>query len=558
MADEVILNNVIRKPVFGFNFSTLMLFRCLPRKYAEPFLRGKIYFGSPEDWIAKEEDGNKGQGDILEGVFFSVLENDSSALVASLKADPTIEHFTHNGFLFFRRKSVLGLRCLCLYGLNDNSFQKTIGPNGKAHYSFKISKDYFSSFSETKTREDSEKVDKAEQPVVIFINNPHEFFSRVRAFLHSLDVKEEEIIISPVEYFDRYAVIVAAVPPPTELLLKDTFFAPQSEIRIIINSTSPKYIEYMRTHDNIINIGSLKDLAEVFENYYEDMYLERLGGKRMLFTLPNTIHENIRDMDFIELVDHLLRILRGEVVLTGVPAGWDTLEKQLKPIADLFHSKFGVTLHVDEQNRVSFRDMSDEQQQQIQERYKAELQSDQFNEQIDQLIKQGKIEQAKSKCLEACKEKMLLGVSQFCLGKLYALQRNYEEAVAAFQRSFDSDYKRVESLSGIAGVYFEQGKYEKAIEEYNSIQDEMGYDTKIWSNIGISYIHLKQYEKAIECFDKGIAKEKDNAFPYYNKGVACFMLKQLDQAKACMEKAIELDPSNDYYKREYSKCFSNK
>lgn len=305
----------------------------------------------------------------------------------------------------------------------------------------------------------------------------------------------------------------------------------------------------------IINIGSLKDLAEVFENYYEDMYLERLGGKRMLFSLPNTIHESIRDMDFIELVDHLLMILRGEVVLTGVPAGWDTLEKQLKPIADLFHSKFGVTLHVDEQNRVSFRDMSDEQQQQIQERYKAELQSDQFNEQIEQLIKQGKIEQAKSKCLEACKEKMFLGVSQFCLGKLYALQRNYEEAIAAYQSSFDNDYKRVESLSGIAGVYFDQGKYEKAIEAYNSIQDEKGYDGRIWCDIGICYIRLKQYEKAVEYFDKGIAFNQTDAFPHYNKGVACFMMGQYNQAKACMEKAIELDPGNEIYKREFLRCF---
>ena len=71
MSDKVILDIVIPKPVFGFDFSTLMLFRCLPRKYAEPFLQGRIYFGFPGDWIAKEENGNKGQGDLLEGVFLS-------------------------------------------------------------------------------------------------------------------------------------------------------------------------------------------------------------------------------------------------------------------------------------------------------------------------------------------------------------------------------------------------------------------------------------------------------------------------------------------------------
>ena len=282
MADEVILNNVIPKPVFGFDFSTLILFRCLPRKFAEPFLQGKIYFGSPEDWIAKEEDGNKGQGDLLEGVFLSCKENDNSDFIKKLKADPSLVSFLHNRYLFFRRKAILSLRCLCLYGLRSNAFEKEIGPDGRAHYCTKISKNYFSDFTDFKSRDEYENAKSDEQSVVIRINNPHVFFSRIRSFLLTLGVKEDEIIISPVEYLDRYTQMIATVPSPSELLLKDKAFQEQSEVRIIVNSSSPKYLDYMQKHGNVLSIGSLEDIAELFDYYFDDMSIERYGSKGRL------------------------------------------------------------------------------------------------------------------------------------------------------------------------------------------------------------------------------------------------------------------------------------
>ena len=64
-------------------FKTLMLFRCTKRKYAEDFVSGKIYFGCPQKWIDIEKKGNKGQGDILEGVFFatSIGSNSDDTIV---------------------------------------------------------------------------------------------------------------------------------------------------------------------------------------------------------------------------------------------------------------------------------------------------------------------------------------------------------------------------------------------------------------------------------------------------------------------------------------------
>ena len=128
MADIIKIDNqnIIPRAVLQFDFSILMLFRCTKKEYAEQFLEGKLYFGTPGNWINIEKAGNKGQGDLLEGVCLSVLQNDDSELVKQLMLDPELECFDINEYTFFRRKDVLNLRCFCLYGLWDTAFQKEI------------------------------------------------------------------------------------------------------------------------------------------------------------------------------------------------------------------------------------------------------------------------------------------------------------------------------------------------------------------------------------------------------------------------------------------------
>lgn len=542
------------KSILEFNVSTLMLFRCMRRDRAELLRHGIIYFGSPRQWIELELGGKKGQGDLLEGTFFSSRVTDDLDLIKRFKSDTALESFDHKGITFFRRKSVVDLRCLCLYGLQSNAFQKEISSDGRAHYNSRISKKYFSDFTDFKTRDDYEKADPQFQSVVVFINNPYKFFSKIRMFLRSLDVKDEEIVISPVKYLDRYShPMLAPVPPPRELLLKDKAFQEQSEIRIIINSTSSKYLKYMSEHNNTIDVGSLEDITEIYNYYFSDMSLERIGSKGLMFSLPKSKEFHIQDMSYFDLESLLFNILRGTVKLKGVSEE-DTWEKKLKSLSDLFLSKFGVILHVDEDKNVYLHNLSQDLLDQSHERYKHLEEQKQFEKHIEEMIKEQKTVEACDECLVACKNKLLFGAPYYYLGKLYILQCRYQEAIDAFFKSFDNDYKRIESLDGIASVYFRCKDYAKAIELYNAVQDEKGYDSMIWSNIGICYIHLGEYEKAIEFFDKGINANPNDAFLYYNRGVALYKLRQYAEAKKNMEKAMELDPQNATYMQNYSRC----
>ena len=442
-----------------------------------------------------------------------------------------------------------------MYGLRDDSFLREVSSDGRAHYKTRITQKYFSSFTDYKTREEYEKADPQQQPVVVFIKNPHAFFTRIREFLFSLGVKEEEIIISPVEYLDRYTRMVAAVPPPMELLLKDKAFEEQSEVRIIINSTSTQYLKYMQEHNNTLAVGSLEDITEIYNYYFDDMSIERYGSKGMLFSLPESKTLKIEDMSFFELEDLLFNILRGTVEMTGIPKEWTTWEEKLKPLADLFYSKYGVILHVDENRNVSLFNMSQELLNQSRERYEHLEKRAQFEKHIESLLTGRKKDEAREECLKALEDEQISGVASYYLGIVYLVQSQYQEARDAFQKSFLSDYKRIESLDGVASSYFRCGEYEKAIDTYNAMQDEKGYDCRIWCNIGICYIRLHEYQKAIEYFDKGIEANKEDSFPYYNKGVALYMLKECGLAKASMEKAIELEPENALYKGEYQRCF---
>ena len=82
MDKRIIDNNTISKSMLGFNSPTLMLFRCIRRDRAEQLRRGEIYLGSPRQWINLEKSGYKGQGDILEGAFFSAQTDDSSTFIS--------------------------------------------------------------------------------------------------------------------------------------------------------------------------------------------------------------------------------------------------------------------------------------------------------------------------------------------------------------------------------------------------------------------------------------------------------------------------------------------
>ena len=76
------------KNVLNFNFSTHILFRCIPRKYAYDFLKGKIMLNQPKNWIKEEKNGKVGLGSTVNIKYIDDDEVDEYKIVGSQEADP--------------------------------------------------------------------------------------------------------------------------------------------------------------------------------------------------------------------------------------------------------------------------------------------------------------------------------------------------------------------------------------------------------------------------------------------------------------------------------------
>ncbi len=554
MSDNTYTRLTPVKSIFNFPFSTIMLFKCMSqKKYALGFQNGGIFLNHPANWVKLEQDGNKGQGDLLEGTFFTAKITDTSPFITQLKGDPSIETVEQQEYIFFRRKDALQTFCSCFYGLKDDCFKKNIAEDGKAHYTFHVPQNYFFDFSECKTQEEYDQIVDEEKPCVVLINNPHELFERVKKALYALNVNETDIIISPVEYLDKHSRMLSIVEYPKELLIKDSFFSDQSEVRIIVNNRSPEFLQYMQENSNVLQVGSLEDICEVYDYYFSDMIIEKKGNRSLMFSLPSSRNVQIEDLNYFELEDLLFNVLLGNVTLTNVPQHIVTWQQKLQPIIDVMEKKFNVRVFVDENKHVSIMNMSNELLEQSATRNKVGRAQQTFAKEIEGMIANGQLDLAKQRCMESIDIAHLKGIAHFYAARISLLQGMLDDAVNHFQMAKTFDYMPVESTDGIASIYLQQKNYELAIETYKEIQDMIGYNHLIWVNMGIVYIHWQHYSDAIECFDKAIAIKPDDAAAYYNKGIALHKIGCHTESKKYIEEALKLDPSNCFYQENYKK-----
>lgn len=544
---------VIPERVLNFDFSTQMLFRCIERKYAETFINGEIRFGQPQNWIEKEKNGNKGQGDLLEGIFLSAQGNDESKLITRLKNNSYINCIEYNGFKYFRRKSIENLYCLCFYGLNNNSFRnKKIDNKGKAHYYSYVSKEFFESFSEKISKEDYLKMNEGDRPSVIFISNPHEFFKRIKKFFNKVGVKEQDVIISPVDYINKNKIMLSGIPYPRELLLKDKFFEKQSEIRIIINSQSKELLEYMKNHNNTINIGNIDDIAKIYDYYFEDLVIERKNRSTIEFNLPVEEVEKYEDMP----LEEMLTIL-GQAYIGKLP---ESAKNEREKIIEIMHKQLKKKYKIDvdySKGCMYILNASDKVWKRIIEYSKPHTKLTNFENDIISLIKNKEYHKALESIENINEDETLKNVCEFYKGKILEEKGNYDEAVTIYDYCIENEIKLPEVLSSRSNCYNRLQKYDLAIRDLEILQDTIGYNPQIYSNKGINLINLNKLDEAIIEFNKSIELNEYNPEAYYNRSVAYYRKGNYNNAKNDIDKAIKYNPTNNFYKSQYERFYKD-
>lgn len=260
--------------------------RCTEVRYANSFIEnGSIKFNTPESWAEKECVRGVGRGDKLEGTM-ALFNRDDIKHVKEFNQKyekligTELIRINEGERIYLKNKRSMNLPCYCFY-IMKNSLFECPEKEGDCSLQSNIAKTYFRDFTDNLSSEDVEKLDDMDKPAVIIIERYSEFVNRIKKALFKIGVKEEEIIISRVDYHDfklkdKNAWIDFRQRVPYELLFKDNRFEDQSEARIIINTNNEKIKEYLK--NNTINIGPTDDIATIKKGYFYEGLKVKING----------------------------------------------------------------------------------------------------------------------------------------------------------------------------------------------------------------------------------------------------------------------------------------
>ena len=319
------------------------LFRSTERKYASSFIsNGTIKLNTPRAWIDQARKEGIGRGDLLEGVYSSFPTGDITSYLCLKELRENIEIVRDNEISYLRSSDVIDLRCFCLFGLFNTSFEYRYfhETNKWANVSY-VKLDYFRDFYKYKTRDEINQLSDEEQPVFIIIKSPNKFFERIYLYFEKVGISRDDIIIKPIEYLDKNQYFTVRDPAPSELFIKDKRFTNQSELRIVINTKNKKAIKQLEKDDFIINIGDLSDITEIYSYYLEDMLIE-FDNKTIKFNLPEPIVIPFDDMTVEELQQLLFDLRFGEC------RSWmdnEVIEQSMEEIKKILRDKYNLYHH---------------------------------------------------------------------------------------------------------------------------------------------------------------------------------------------------------------------
>ncbi|MGL5694206.1 MAG: hypothetical protein ACRCXA_09015 [Peptostreptococcaceae bacterium] len=237
-------------------------------EYANTLIEeGAIKFNTPHSWVEYGRKYGKGRGDVFEGTFAACHQTNIEDFNKYNRMYDDVETEVRGQMVYFRRKRTMNLPCYCFYLVKTSSFGLPKG-GGIQKIFGEIDSKYFKDFVDHKSIEDIEKMEIKERPSLVVVNNPKKFIGMVVKALTSLGIKESEIMVEIAEYQDKYTEHHCKAESPKELKIKPKEFKHQQEGRIIINTDNDEIKRFLS--ENIIKIGSIKDISKKSDTYFID------------------------------------------------------------------------------------------------------------------------------------------------------------------------------------------------------------------------------------------------------------------------------------------------
>jgi tetratricopeptide (TPR) repeat protein len=129
------------------------------------------------------------------------------------------------------------------------------------------------------------------------------------------------------------------------------------------------------------------------------------------------------------------------------------------------------------------------------------------------------------------------------LGRIHKSQNRYQQALAAYEKATVVDPRSAYAAYWLALAYFETGDYQRAaVVLKNATEVDPRYGPA-WGQLGLTYYVLGNYEDAVPAFRQAIDRGAVKNEYYYELGLAYVYLDRCDEGVPWLEKAIEVDPN---------------
>jgi adenylate cyclase len=130
-----------------------------------------------------------------------------------------------------------------------------------------------------------------------------------------------------------------------------------------------------------------------------------------------------------------------------------------------------------------------------------------------------------------------------CLGTIYAMKREYDQAIAKGKRAISLDPNSADNFMQLGWILNWAGRAEEAILYIqNAIRLNPLPAASYFVNLAVAYRDSGQYEKAIEASKKALQREPNSQFPYIHMAISYIRLGREEEARAAAAEILRINP----------------
>ncbi len=152
-------------------------------------------------------------------------------------------------------------------------------------------------------------------------------------------------------------------------------------------------------------------------------------------------------------------------------------------------------------------------------------------------------------------------------GWAYSSLKNYQQAIADFERALELDPNYAWAYGSRGWAYYWFKDYQRAFADFNRSLELDPNDAFAYYRRGWAYDALKNYQQAIADFNHAVELDPNFTYAYRGRGWVYHNLKEYQQAIVDFNRALELDPNFTYaytsrgwayyWLKEYQRAFTD-